>query len=405
MSDDRSARRRRARRCRTTRPTCSRKSSTAVELAAPRRPARPGSPAGPRPRRCARPAARRCIPYRSSSALEHRTPGPRRRSSRACRARRGTPAMPRSTPAARHRRPRPRVAAPRERDAVAFAHASRRLTVVSPMPRLGTLSTRLSDTSSAGFDDGTQVGERVLDLAPVVEARAADDLVGDADSHELLLEHPGLRVRAVEDGDVAPAAVAVVVQPRDLLRHPARLVALVLGVVADDRLAAALVGPQLLRLAAQVVGDDRVGGVEDRLGRAVVLVEHDHRGVGERLLELEDVADVRAAEPVDRLVGVADHADVAVLGGEHHDQLVLGGVRVLVLVDEHVAGTAPVVREHLGVLAEQLDRLREQVVEVHGAGPLEAGLVLPVDLGDPLSKSADARSAYLSAPRARSWRR
>ena len=40
------------------------------------------------------------------------------------------------------------------------------------------------------------------------------------------------------------------------------------------------------------------------------------------------------------LVGVADDAHVAALGGEHEDELVLHPVGVLVLVDEHVAEPA-----------------------------------------------------------------
>ena len=85
-----------------------------------------------------------------------------------------------------------------------------------------------------------------------------------------------------------------------------RLVVLVVGDVADDPRAVAGVGPEALRLAALVVADHGVGGVEDGLGRAVVLLEQDRGGVGEVLLEVEDVADVGAAEGVDRLVGVAD---------------------------------------------------------------------------------------------------
>ena len=50
--------------------------------------------------------------------------------------------------------------------------------------------------------DDPQVGQGVLDLAPLVEAGAADHLVGQADPHEHLLDGPGLGVGAVEDGDV-----------------------------------------------------------------------------------------------------------------------------------------------------------------------------------------------------------
>ena len=175
-----------------------------------------------------------------------------------------------------------------------------------------------------------QVGERVLDLAPVVEAGAADDLVRDAGPHERLLEHPALRVGPVEDRHVAPARVADLVQLRHLAGHPLRLVDLVLGVEAGDGLAAALVGPELLRLAAHVVGDDRVGGVEDGLGRPVVLLEQDHRGVGERLLELEDVGDVGAPEPVDRVVH--EHA-VGHVGVRRVDLEVVDRARVVLVLD------------------------------------------------------------------------
>ena len=64
------------------------------------------------------------------------------------------------------------------------------------------------------------------------------------------------------------------------------------------------------------------------------------------------------------------------------DELVLDVVGVLVLVDEHVPEALAVVLEHVGVLVEQAHGVAEQVVEVHGAGPLQAGLVLAVDVGD-----------------------
>ena len=160
-------------------------------------------------------------------------------------------------------------------------------------------------------DQHPQVGERVADLAALVEAHAADDLVGHADPDEHFLEHPGLGVGAVEHRDVGGTHVVLVGELVDLLGDEPRLVVLVVGDVADDPLAVAGLGPQPLGLAALVVADHRVGGVEDRLGGAVVLLEQDRGGVREVLLEVEDVADVGAAERVDRLVGVADDHQLA----------------------------------------------------------------------------------------------
>ncbi len=109
---------------------------------------------------------------------------------------------------------------------------------------------------------------------------------------------------------------------------PLRLVALVVGVVADDGLAFALVGPQLLGLAAHVVGDDGVGRVEDGLRGPVVLLEHEHADVGEGVLELQDVADVGAAEVVDAVVHQQPVGHVGV--GARHLEVV---DRPVVLVD------------------------------------------------------------------------
>ena len=173
-----------------------------------------------------------------------------------------------------------------------------------------------------------------------------------------------------------------VVQAGELVGDPATLVAFVFGVVADDRLAGTLLGPEALGLAARVVVDHRVRSIEDRLARAVVLFQHHGGGLGKRVLELEDVADVGLAEPVDRLVGVADDTHVALGLGEQEHELVLDRVRVLVLVDQDVFEAALPGLQHIGMAAEHAHRVGEQIVEVHGAGGLEPLLVFDEDLRD-----------------------
>jgi hypothetical protein len=54
----------------------------------------------------------------------------------------------------------------------------------------------------------------------------------------------------------------------------------------------------------------------------------------------------------------------------------------LELVDEDVAEATAVLLEYLGVLAEQLDGVQQQVVEVHGVGVAKAGRVTAIDLAD-----------------------
>ena len=165
---------------------------------------------------------------------------------------------------------------------------------------------RVDDAAPAHFVVGVhqraQVREHVLHFTTVVELQPADDAVRDAGAHQRFLDHAALRVRAVEDRDVAEPLTVGLGEARGLVRDERRLVVLVFGVVAGDELTADLLRPQLLRVARRVVGDHRVGGVEDVLARPVVLLEDDHRRVREHLLEPHQVPVVRPAELVDRVV-------------------------------------------------------------------------------------------------------
>ena len=239
-------------------------------------------------------------------------------------------------------------------------------------------------------EDG-EVRGRVADLRALVEARAADDLVRDVLPHEHVLEHARLRVRPVEDRDLArgPAARD---EARDLGRDEARLRVLVLDLDHAHRLPLAELGEEVLRLPLAVVVDDRVGRAEDRVGRAVVLLQgHDARA-REVLLELDDVADIGRTEAVDRLVPISDGADIAVLRAQELEQAVLGVVRVLVLVDEDVAERALPLLARFRETLQRLNREHEHVVEVDRVRGVQAALVDVVRLRDRLvPERGDAR--------------
>jgi hypothetical protein len=89
-----------------------------------------------------------------------------------------------------------------------------------------------------------------------------------------------------------------------------------------------------------VVADQLVGAAKDRRERAVVLLELDRHRRREVQVEAEDVGDLGAAPAVDRLVVVADHAQVLARAGEPAHHLELGAVGVLILVDHQVLNLA-----------------------------------------------------------------
>ncbi len=101
----------------------------------------------------------------------------------------------------------------------------------------------------------------------------------------------------------------------DLLADGAGFFFGVPGAGDGDLLAQHVVGAQRLAEAALVMGDDVRGGGEDVAGGAVIALEPDHGGAGEVVLEAQNVVDLGAAPAVDRLVVVADAADVFGAGG------------------------------------------------------------------------------------------
>ena len=99
--------------------------------------------------------------------------------------------------------------------------------------------------------------------------------------------------------------------------------------------------------------------------RAVVLLEAHHGRHLELALEVGHVADVGAAEGVDRLVVVADAEIPGAAAREELQPAVLQAVGVLELVDQDVLETLAVVAAQDLVAPEQLIAAEQELREVH----------------------------------------
>ncbi len=217
-----------------------------------------------------------------------------------------------------------------------------------------------------------QVREGVLDLAPLVEAKPAQNLVRDVSPHQLFFERPRLSVGTEEDRDPVRGALAA-----ELLENSAgvrRLLALVVRFVKLNALALRKARDQVLALAVDVVPDHTRGRAQNGGRRAVVDLELHHARPGEVALEVENVPQVGAAEVVDRLVLVAHHEEVSV-GREKTQESILHAVRVLVLVHQHVAESSGRVGTGALRALEELDSSEKKVIEVDGARGFESALI------------------------------
>ena len=106
--------------------------------------------------------------------------------------------------------------------------------------------------------------------------------------------------------------MAVALQLLDLLADGARFLLGIPGAGDKDFFAGHVLGAQRLAEPAFVVGDQMRGGGENMSGRAVIALQPDHFGAGKIVLEAQNIVDFGATPAVDRLIVVADAADVFV---------------------------------------------------------------------------------------------
>ena len=182
--------------------------------------------------------------------------------------------------------------------------------------------------SSARWATTRKIGQGVADFLALVEARAADDPVVQAERDETVLELAHLEGRAHQDRHVVEL-VALALRAFDLVADVARLLLGVPGGMHDDLgvLGVRAVGEQRLAEPALIVGDEMRGGAEDMGGRAVVALEPDDGGARKILLEAQDIVDLGAAPAIDRLIVVADAADIDFVFARGRARASLAGLR------------------------------------------------------------------------------
>ncbi len=165
------------------------------------------------------------------------------------------------------------------------------------------------------------------------------------------------------------------------LRHPARLGLTIVKRVDGNFFALPRFGPQRLAKPPLVVGNHACGGVQDIVGRAVILFEADYFCAGEILFKPQNISDLRAAPAVDRLVVVADAAYIARPLRQQPEPLILRNVGVLIFIDKDIFETAVVISQNLRVLRvfQNRNHVQQQIPEVAGIHALEPFLITAVE--------------------------
>ena len=233
----------------------------------------------------------------------------------------------------------------------------------------------------SGIRDQLEVRHDVADLATIVEAHGADKTIRDIAAAERVFERAALCIGAVEHCAVAPRKIGARHARGDRVSNEVGLVALIERLDERDRLPRRSRGAQRLAAPLGVLGDHRVGERENVRRGAVVLFEAYDARTGKGAFEVEDVADIGAAPPVDGLIVVTDDHHVAIATAHELHEAKLRGVRILVLVNEHVLETTLIVRPQCFILLERAYGQDQQVVERDSVGLLQSVLEIGVHAG------------------------
>ena len=169
-------------------------------------------------------------------------------------------------------------------------------------------------------------------------------------------------------------------QRLDLLSDPARLLLTVPVADQADLLATLRLSEQRLAQSPLVRRDHAGGGGEDMLRRAIVLLQLHDRRARKILLEPQDVAHLGPAPAIDRLVVVADAADVLVRRRQQPQPQVLRDVGVLVFVHEDIAEPPLVLFQHIRMGLEDRDHVQQQIAKVAGVQIEQPPLVGRIEL-------------------------
>src|SRR6266700_3752432 len=215
----------------------------------------------------------------------------------------------------------------------------------------------------------------------------AAHLIRKVEGAQSFLERPSECGRAAEDDrEIAESQLRPLgQQPLDLSRTKERLVDRI-GLPRNDHRGAhsRCDGPQLSALPPRLGRrEDSLARIQGRLRAPAALVETQRRGAVRGDEVMTEQPRHRAAKTVDRLVRVADDDQPGTgLGGSDQTQeLELGRVDVLELVDEDEAELSAEPFAKRRARLQQLDRPGDQVAEIDEARRLQAALVLLVNAG------------------------
>ena len=216
-------------------------------------------------------------------------------------------------------------------------------------------------------DNNGQVSDHILDFFSFEELGTAEQPVRNTRFNKILLDDRRLRVHPVEDGMVSVSHSLRHIL-FDGIGNELCFFPFILNLFQSDLVTGSVLSPEVFAFPANVMLNDLISGIEDGLGRTVVLFQPDDGRIAELVLKRKDVFNRRAAEFINTLVIIANDTKILALGCQQADQHILGMVGILILVHHQVPPTILVIFQHLGALLEKRNSLDDDIIKVQRIG-------------------------------------
>ena len=116
------------------------------------------------------------------------------------------------------------------------------------------------------------------------------------------------------------------------------------------------------------MANEAISRLNNILCRTIILLQLKELALRIDVLKVKNVIDVRTTKTINALRIVAHHTDVLLLTGELRNNLLLHGVGVLKLIDQHIAEARSIFLPDVFVFMKQLPGEHQQIVEIHCIG-------------------------------------
>ena len=260
-------------------------------------------------------------------------------------------------------------------------------TPASPRQVLQLLNTAGTDTPRREVDDPHKTGvvigvlkkpqirQGVFDFGPLKKAQPTIDAIRHSGIEQRRLDHPALRVRAIEHRNFFSGGVFAH-QLLHFVHHPLGFGKVTTSFKHAHRFSRPLIGTQIFTKAFAVVADQRIGGVQDVAVTAVVLLQLDLVLHTKLAHKVRHVADARSAKSVNALIVITYRqnsaagtigAGIRPLAGQHLDPGVLQFVRVLKLINQDMAKAPLVMLPNRIVVTQQFVGPQHQFTKIDHA--------------------------------------